>query len=117
MPRRSCLGVPPTPCPTQALAEPGKPRCASCEQQHQRQRNATRPQYRGDWPTIAKQTIAAYRAIYGDVCPGWQREPHEIPPSDWACDHDLGALCIRCNGSKGGSHDRARAVAQRETLN
>lgn len=107
MPSRPCVQ-----CLSQ-LARPGRPRCDDCERGHQRHRNATRPQYRGTWPTEAKRQIAAYRAQHGDVCPGWQREPHDIDPADWTCDHDQGPLCRSCNGSKGGSHDRARAQARR----
>ena len=115
MPRRPCLGLPPTPCPTRSLARPGKPRCPGCEATHQRHRNASRPQYRGDWPTESKQRIAVYRAQHGDVCPGWSGDPtpHPIHPSQWTCDHDEGPMCRAHNGSKGGSHDRTRAVAHR----
>lgn len=110
MPRRPCLG-----CPHGNIAEPGKPRCRSCEQQYQRQRNASRPQYRGTWATHSKQAIAAYRAEHGDVCPGWSRPPHPVTPDQWTCDHDLGPLCRKCNSAKGGSHDRRRAATQRNT--
>lgn len=108
MPRRPCLNS----CGN--LAKPGGPRCTECERDHQRHRNATRPQYAGSWATDAKQAIANHRAQHGDVCPGWQRAPHPITATEWTCDHDLGPLCRSCNGSKGGSHDRQRRAAERE---
>lgn len=117
-PRRTCLGVPGAQgCPTCSLAEPGKPRCRGCETQHQRARNASRPQYAGDWAATAKRRIAEHRAIHGDVCPGWDTPPHPVDPTTpagrWHCDHDIGPLCAECNGRKAGSHDRARAQARR----
>lgn len=112
MARRPCLTD-----PTHPLAPEGKSRCVGCESELQRERNASRPQYRGTWPTESRQRIAEHRAIHGDRCPGWEHPPHDIHPDDWACDHDVGPLCIRCNGRKGGGHDRQRAAARRATIN
>lgn len=83
-------------------------RCPACEQRHQAERNASRPQYRGDWPAQSRSAIAAYRAGHGDVCPGYGRAPHAIAASEWTCDHDRGPLCRPCNGRKGGGDDKRR---------
>ena len=107
MPRRPCLTC------SNHLAEPGKPRCTECERDYQRRRNASRPQYAGNWAADARAQIAAHRATHGDRCPGWQRPPHAIHPDEWTCDHDVGPLCRSCNGAKGGGHDRRRAQAER----
>lgn len=122
MPRRPCLGIPqadaPPACPTQALAPEGKSRCLACERLTRKPHEARRPprskaQYKGGWPAQAKAAIAAHRAIHGDVCPGWQREPHPIHPSHWVCDHDVGPLCTSCNGTKAATADKQRAAERR----
>lgn len=58
-------------------------------------------------------TVAAWRELYGDVCPGWQRPAHAAGPDNpltadhvepWARtgreDTELGVLCRSCNGRK-----------------
>lgn len=54
--------------------------------------------------------VAAWRAVHGDWCPGWKREPHES--SDLTADHiesfavtgredgPLAVLCRPCNSRK-----------------
>jgi 5-methylcytosine-specific restriction enzyme A len=91
--------------------ECGKPcqgsRCPTHQAAWKANRNA-RPQWKGNWPTVARNTIAAYRATHGDICPGWGHDPHPIAPTQWTCDHDLGPMCRSCNGRKGAVHDRPR---------
>lgn len=118
MPRRPCLGQGTSGCPAHTLAPPGKSRCDSCDIATKRSQEANRQprdktRYKGDWPTLARQAIAAHRAAHGDVCPGWEREPHTVTPDAWVCDHDAGPMCRECNGRKAATHDRARAAAQR----
>jgi 5-methylcytosine-specific restriction protein A len=52
-------------------------------------------------------TVAAWRAVHGDWCPGWGRPPHHA--TDLTADHivaakhggtALGVLCRACNGAK-----------------
>jgi len=102
MARRPCIeGT----CPR--LAPPGATRCTTCEQTRQRDRNARRTHYQGDWPRISRTAIAAHRAQHGDRCPGYQRPPH--PASDLTADHvdprslaaGVTVLCRSCNASKG----------------
>lgn len=124
MPRRPCLGTPPAPghpptCPTHAIAPLGRSRCDDCDTATKRTQEANRPprdkaRYHGTWPTLARQTIATHRATHGDICPGWEREPHPIIPDQWVCDHDAGPMCRSCNGRKAATHDRARATQQRQ---
>lgn len=106
MPRRPCFT---TGC--HQLAPPGKPRCPTCEQAHQRTRNARRTHYQGDWPRLSRQAIAQHRAIHGDWCPGWRRPPH--PATDLTADHTqprsldagLRVLCRSCNSARGNRTD------------
>jgi 5-methylcytosine-specific restriction protein A len=56
------------------------------------------------------ETVAAWRAVHGDRCPGWRRPPHAA--SDLTADHvdavgaggredgPLSVLCRSCNGRK-----------------
>ncbi len=96
-------------CP--ALAQ--GPRCRRHEQSHQRQRNARRTEYRGDWPRFALAFRSSWVAQFGWLCAGYERDPHVVPvevglhvdhmgekfsrdPTDYQC------LCPQCNGAKGG---------------
>jgi 5-methylcytosine-specific restriction protein A len=106
MARRPCL----TPrCA--GLAPPGQPRCTTCEQAHQRERNATRSHYHGDWAKLAREAVAAHRATHGDWCPGWRRPPH--PATDLTADHidprslaaGIRILCRGCNSRRGNTPD------------
>lgn len=88
--KRPCLGC-------------GTPTNGSRCPTHQAQRDAT---WRGDWPAHASATVTAYRVEHGDVCPGWGTPAHDVAPSDWVCDHDVGPLCRACNGRKAGGWDK-----------
>lgn len=106
MARRICLDCP-------AIAPPGRDRCDTCRLRQQRAAgSATQRGYNAAWARHAKATIAAYRTRHGDICPGWQRDPHPITASEWVCDHDLGPLCRSCNAVKAATTDRARAKAR-----
>ena len=108
MVRRPCLDC-------SALAEPGKPRCATCHQARTRaisrargtdsQPAATTPS--GHATPRPPSPPTAQR--HGDICPGWGRDPHPIDPKSWCCDHDLGALCRSCNARKAATADKQRA--------
>ena len=82
-------------------------RCPPCQQAHDAQRwQAKNGRYNGEWRKTSPATIAQHRARYGDVCPGWQREPHEA--RDLVVDHDVGVLCRACNGVKAATYDKQR---------
>lgn len=86
-------------------------RCLPCNSARNRTRNANprrQQRYGGDWPKQARQAIATHRATHGDVCPGWGRTPHNVPPTVWTCDHDLGPLCRSCNSRKAGTTETPR---------
>lgn len=63
--------------------------------------------YGGEWSAFSRQAIANYRAIHGDRCPGWGKQPpHAITPGEWVTDHDAGPMCRACNGRKANTTDR-----------
>lgn len=88
---------------------------------HQREAQAARERARGSaaargygqaWRNARAAVLAQHRALYGDMCPGYQRAPH--PSSDLTVDHitpkaaggsddstNLAVLCRSCNASKG----------------
>ena len=39
------------------------------------------------WRRLAKQTVEAWVARHGWLCPGWHREPHRVRPGELAADH------------------------------
>jgi 5-methylcytosine-specific restriction protein A len=57
------------------------------------------------------EAVQAWRADHGDICPGWQRQPHQS--TDLTADHPvpvgaggdedapLAVLCRSCNSRKG----------------
>lgn len=79
------------------------PRCRTCEQRHQQQRNARRAHYQGDWERTAKATVAHWVSVHGYWCPGYGRTAHQTV--DLTCDHrtdgTLAVLCRSCNARKG----------------
>jgi 5-methylcytosine-specific restriction protein A len=77
-------------CPT--LISAGS-RCA-------KHRAEQREKYRGTWSARSRAEIRAYRAQHGDLCPGWNRPPHPIAPTEWTTDHRAGPLCRACNTRK-----------------
>lgn len=78
-------------------------RCTACEQHRNADRDAARPQYKGKWAATSRRTLAEWRAIYGNICPGFSRPAHDT--TDLTVDHrhdgSLGVLCRACNASKG----------------
>ncbi len=104
--------MPAKPCITAGcslLAARRGPRCPQHEREYQARRNASpaRAKYRDGWAKLARESIAAYRRIEGDICPGyWCGGPHPINPSEWVCDHDLGPMCRAGNSRKAAVHDR-----------
>jgi 5-methylcytosine-specific restriction protein A len=113
MPRaRLCLGSAIHP-PDHTLVTTGASRCPECARATQAPRTQAKRQRRpytaGEQKRRAR-VVAAWRATYGDWCPGWQRPAHRS--NDLTADHvtpvgaggpeagPLVVLCRRCNGSK-----------------
>lgn len=93
MPRRPCI---------QCGAVTPKTRCPSCEQQHQRGRNARRTHYQGGWTKQSRDTRAAWVEANGWVCPGVGRPPHPVQPGTLTLDHSTGRVCcLPCNVAAG----------------
>ena len=69
-----------------------------------------RPDYNAAERRRRKACVDAHRAVFGDWCPGWQREPH--PSADLTADHvvpvaaggpengPLRTLCRSCNSRR-----------------
>lgn len=96
--------------------------CAECGARQRRVSNARyrphsqrRPGYDAGERERRAQVVAAWRAVHGELCPGWNREPHLADPqgNPLTADHPqsvrsggaesgpLGVLCRSCNSSKG----------------
>lgn len=96
------------------------PRCTPCAEAKRRASNARyrphrdrRPDYNSAERERRAATVRAWRAIHGDLCPGWKRPPHMAGEGNpLTADHltavraggseagALGVLCRSCNSSK-----------------
>lgn len=96
------------------------PRCELHEGARRRVRNARprphrdrRPGYGNVEIVRRAETVAAWRAVHGELCPGWKRAPHQADAGNpLTADHltpvaaggaeagPLGVLCRSCNSSK-----------------
>jgi len=84
----------------------GKPRCADCQRQREQAKRARRPDLHNDAAERRRRArvVADHRAIVGDWCPGWERQPaHQS--ADLTADHVRevaaggrpdGRLVVRC---------------------
>lgn len=59
-------------------------RCTRCATKVMQTKRAQRP-YTARERDRRAQAVAEWRQQFGDVCPGWQREPHQS--SDLTADH------------------------------
>ena len=113
---RSCLGC--------GRSVRGKPRCIDCERDYQRAKRARRPDLYADAAERRRRAhlVADHRAIVGDWCPGWGRQPaHQS--ADLTADHvkevaaggrpdgKLVVRCRSCNAARS-AHLARRAFAQ-----
>jgi 5-methylcytosine-specific restriction enzyme A len=99
---RACLGC--------GCIIPSGSRCTRCATKVQQAKRQRRPYTAAERDRRAA-VVAEWRATYGDVCPGWQREPH--PSADLVADHivavaaggaesgPLQVLCRCCNSARG----------------
>jgi hypothetical protein len=84
----------------------GKPRCADCQRQRDQAKRARRPDLYSDAAERRRRArvVADHRAIVGDWCPGWAKQPaHQS--ADLTADHVRevarggrpdGHLVVRC---------------------
>lgn len=92
-------------------------RCPRCSKEHEKAyKKRARPDYNYEERKRRKEAVEAYRKIFGDLCPGWGRDPHPVGPGNpLTADHktpvagggqesgELGVLCKSCNSAKGSS--------------
>jgi 5-methylcytosine-specific restriction protein A len=95
---RPCLG-----CGRQVR---GKPRCSDCQRAKDRAKAARRPDLHADAHERERRrrVVADHRAMVGDWCPGWERQPAHLS-ADLTADHvkevakggdPRGRLVVRC---------------------
>jgi 5-methylcytosine-specific restriction enzyme A len=94
----------------------GKPRCRNCQAKRERTKAAKRPDLYNDAKERERRrrVVADHRAIVGDWCPGWERQPAH-PSADLTADHvrevarggrpdgRLVVRCRSCNSAKAGA--------------
>jgi 5-methylcytosine-specific restriction enzyme A len=114
---RACLG-----CGTMVR---GKPRCTDCQRQVDRAKAARRPDLHNDHAERRRRArvVADHRAIVGDWCPGWERQPAHLS-ADLTADHVRevaaggrpdGRLVVRCRSCNAArSTHLARKLLSRE---
>lgn len=87
------------------------PRCNPHTRERDRQTRSkqARPHYAGNYTTRRNQLIRAWLTHIGPICPGYQRDPHHVPPTHPTADHirpgdptsPLRVLCRSCNSTRG----------------
>jgi hypothetical protein len=100
---RPCLGC--------GRAVRGKPRCRDCHARLDQRKRVRRPDLHNDTRERERRrlVVADHRAIVGDWCPGWERQPAH-PSADLTADHvrevarggrPNGHLVVRCRSCNG----------------
>lgn len=125
MPLRPCLGLPDQPpCTRLTPATRCPDHARAVEAGHTQAKRARRPYAKAEL-TRRAAAVSAWRAGYGDVCPGWQREPHAS--TDLTADHrvavanggaedgPLDVLCRSCNSRKGSGRGRGLRITPNRT--
>jgi 5-methylcytosine-specific restriction enzyme A len=90
-------------CPTLVR---GRTRCTDCQRDHDRAKAARRPDLHNDAAERRRRArvVADHRAMVGDWCPGWERQPAHLS-ADLTADHVRevarggrpdGKLVVRC---------------------
>ena len=102
----------------------GRPRCQDCERDYQRAKRAKRPDLYSDAAERRRrrEAVADHRAVVGDWCPGWERQPAHLS-ADLTADHvrevaaggrpdgKLVVRCRSCNAARS-AHLARRALAE-----
>jgi hypothetical protein len=94
------------PCIGCGLTVRGKPRCHDCQAAADKRKAARRPDLHNDARERERRrrVVADHRAIVGDWCPGWERQPAHLS-ADLTADHvkevaaggrPSGRLVVRC---------------------
>jgi 5-methylcytosine-specific restriction protein A len=89
----------------------GKPRCRDCHARIDQRKRVRRPVLHNDAQERERRrlVVADHRAIVGDWCPGWERQPAHLS-ADLTADHvkEVGAggrpdgrLVVRCRSCNG----------------
>jgi 5-methylcytosine-specific restriction protein A len=84
----------------------GRPRCQDCQRNHDRAKAQRRPDLHNDARERERRrrVVADHRAMVGDWCPGWERQPAHLS-ADLTADHVKevaaggrpdGRLVVRC---------------------
>jgi 5-methylcytosine-specific restriction enzyme A len=84
----------------------GKPYCHDCQRKRDQLKRVRRPDLHNDAKERERRrrAVADHRALLGDWCPGWQRQPAH-PSADLTADHvrevgaggsPYGPLVVRC---------------------
>jgi 5-methylcytosine-specific restriction enzyme A len=84
----------------------GRTRCTDCQRDHDRAKAQRRPDLHNDAAERRRRArvVADHRAIVGDWCPGWERQPAHLS-ADLTADHVRevarggrpdGRLVVRC---------------------
>jgi 5-methylcytosine-specific restriction enzyme A len=105
----------------------GKPRCGDCQRAKDRAKAARRPDLHNDARERERRrrVIADHRAMVGDWCPGWERQPAHLS-ADLTADHvrevakggrpdgRLVVRCRSCNAARS-AHLAARVLRAMQT--
>lgn len=63
--------------------------------------------YNGEWRSFSRALREAHVIEHGHVCPGWDRDSHELEDGGGlVVDHDVGVLCRSCNAVKAATFDK-----------
>jgi 5-methylcytosine-specific restriction enzyme A len=102
----------------------GRPRCVDCQRAHDRAKAARRPDLHADAQERERRrrVVADHRAMVGDWCPGWERQPAHLS-ADLTADHVRevaaggrpdGKLVVRCRScnSARSAHLAARVLTR-----
>jgi 5-methylcytosine-specific restriction protein A len=106
----------------------GKPRCPRCHAKRDQRKRVKRPDLHNDHQERERRrrVVADHRAIVGDWCPGWERQPAH-PSADLTADHVRevaaggrpdGKLVVRCRScnSARSAHLATRILTSRTPL-
>jgi 5-methylcytosine-specific restriction protein A len=99
------------PCLDCGRAVRGKPRCRDCHAKRDQAKQVRRPDLHNNAQERKRrrETVADHRALLGDWCPGWERQPAH-PSADLTADHVRevakggqpdGRLVVRCRSCNG----------------
>jgi 5-methylcytosine-specific restriction protein A len=89
----------------------GKPRCRDCHAKRDQAKQVRRPDLHNNAQERKRrrEAVADHRALLGDWCPGWERQPAH-PSADLTADHVRevatggqpgGRLVVRCRSCNG----------------